>query len=504
MAAIAGHEAGDTHRITAKWRDSIPVLATIVGFVGYWTLAMLRASRLDGSYDLGYFRQSAWLVTNGKPVFVTIRGLYLLGDHFSPIFWVQALPSLIFPELPALLALQSLALASGAIPLYLIARKHAGLSRALAAVLLMAYVLYPATNNINLADFHPEVMALPALLTAVYCALEQRWLSYGLSVAVVLACREDLAITVVFLGVLLIIEHRRRAGVITILVGTAWLLLVTMVVMPHFTGGAFIQSQFLSQYGATTSRALLGILTHPSQVFHDLTTSVNGQFLLAVFAPVLFLPLAAPKWLVPAIPLQFLYLISLRPAAHTIDAQYTVQLIAFVFIATAMGLGRLPRAAHGLPIVLVPLLAASIVTNSQLSQGGFAAKPWGWRHEDAVAGSLRAAEDLLPANAAVAASPRVWQLVGSRTDVYNFPAPWIGYRSTALDDPVAFAQRRKNTKWILVDTADLVQWTPDRQTALAELVPRLGFCRVFNQNGVMLFHRIPEPCAVKAREGTQP
>jgi hypothetical protein len=38
------------------------------------------------------------LVTTGRPVFVTIRGLYLLGDHFSPIFWIQALPTAVVPR----------------------------------------------------------------------------------------------------------------------------------------------------------------------------------------------------------------------------------------------------------------------------------------------------------------------------------------------------------------------------------------------------------------------
>lgn len=481
--------ASEAVRSPAHWRDPMPLVVSGLAFVGLWTLAMLRASRLDGSYDLGYFRQSAWLITSGKPVFVTIRGLYLLGDHFSPIFWLQALPSLVLPEIPTLLAIQSLALAVGAIPLYLIARNRAHLGRPLVLVLLVAYALYPATNNVNLADFHPEVVAVPTLLAAVYCALEGRWVAYGICVTVVLACREDLAITVIFLGVLLVIEHRRRAGLITIVVAGAWMLLVTMVVIPHFTGGSFIQTQFLSQYGDSTAGALGGMITHPGRVFHDLTTNVNGQFLLAVFAPVLFLPLAAPKWLLPALPLQFLYLVSLRPAAHTIDSQYTVQLIAFIFIATAMSLGRLPRATQALPVVLVPLLAASIVANSQLSHGGFTAKPWSWRHEDAVAASLRKAVDRLPDDADVAASPRVWQLVGSRTDVYNFPAPWLGYRREAHNDPVRLAERKRTTKWILVDTTDLAQWTPDRQDALTSLIPELGFCRVFEENGVKLFRR---------------
>ncbi|MBK5287543.1 MAG: DUF2079 domain-containing protein [Acidimicrobiia bacterium] len=472
-----------------RWKDPVPLIAIALTFIGFWTLAMLRAERLDGSYDLGYFRQASWLITTGKPVFVTIRGLYLLGDHFSPIFWIQALPTALLPDIPALLAIQALLLAAGAIPLYLIARRHAGVGPLLTAILLVAYAAYPATNNVNLADFHPEVAAVPALLLAVLAAMERRWALYSVSIGIVLGCREDLAITVIFLGVLLLIEQRRRAGLITIAVGAVWLVAVTSVLIPHFTGGAFIQSEFLAQYGHGTLSAFFGMVRHPTQVFHDLTTAANGQFLLAVFAPLLFLPLAAPKWLIPAIPLQFLYLVSLRPAAHTIDAQYTVQLIAFVFVATAMALGRIPRSAQRLPVLVVPLLAASIVANSQLSHGGFTAKPWSWRHDDAIAGSIRRAARKLPPRADVAASPRVWQVIADRTDLYNFPAPWIGYRTEARNDPVRIRVRKHDAHWILVDTADAVQWTPDRVEALTVITNRLHFCTVFSENGVHLLRR---------------
>ena len=76
------------------------------------------------------------------------------------------------------------------------------------------------------------------------------------------------------------------------------------------------------------------------------------DFTIAILAPVLFVPLLAPKYLLPALPIQLLYLVSDRPAAHTIADQYTVAIMGFVFVAAAMALMGLvllaaDRAAHG-------------------------------------------------------------------------------------------------------------------------------------------------------------
>src|SRR5207302_3077015 len=159
-----------------------------------------------GSYDLGYFRQAAWLIAHGHAPFVTIRGLYLLGDHASPIFYSIALATRVLPTVTTLLVVQAAALALATVPLYWIARRHAGLGRMASVTLLATFVLYPALNNVNLYDFHPEVGALPAPLGAVLFGLSRRWIPYGACVAVVLLSREDLTLVVAALGVLLALE----------------------------------------------------------------------------------------------------------------------------------------------------------------------------------------------------------------------------------------------------------------------------------------------------------
>src|SRR2546423_2339245 len=144
--------AGPPRRRNRRHDRVVPWAAAAILFVGLAALSLLHHYTILDSYDLGYFPQAAWLITHGKPVFVTSRGLYLLGDHASPIFWPMAWTTFVVPTIPALLGIQAAALALGVVPLYAIARRIAQLPVVAATVVVAAYGLYPALSNVNLSD----------------------------------------------------------------------------------------------------------------------------------------------------------------------------------------------------------------------------------------------------------------------------------------------------------------------------------------------------------------
>jgi uncharacterized membrane protein len=465
----------------------IPLAAVTSIFTGLYALSLLRWYTLLGSYDSGYYRQAAWLITSGKEPFISMRGLHLLGDHavylFYPIAWlIQPLPAI-----PALLGLQAAALALGALPLWAFSRRVAGLGIGAATVLLVAYGLYPALHNINLFDFHPEVVAVPALLGAALFGITGRWLPYGACVAVVLLSKEDLAVVVVGLGVLLLLEHRPRAGAITIGLAAGWLLLNLAVVMPHFAGGELAQAERLSQYGDSVGEVTTFVLGHPLRVAADYASGQNLAVLVGLFAPLCFLPLLSPKWLLPGLPLQLYFLQANVPAAHTIEAQYTVGVLGFVFLATAMSLSRTLRGTNSRTVLGIVLIA-SVFFNMQLSNGSPNRRPWGWRARDAVDQARLAADRFVPPRAAVSSSVRMWPLLADRPELYNFPMPFERYTESSRD-PVPLEQRRKAVRYVVLDTADPVQWSADLEEARRTLLPQLGFTPVFSRNGIFVYTR---------------
>lgn len=476
----------------------VPVALAAATFAGLYLVAMLRAYTLAGGYDLAYFTQAAWLITEGEAPFVTIRGLHLLGDHTYPVFWPMAWVTGVLPTIPTLLAIQSASLATGIVPLWRIGRRLAGLGLATTVALVISYAAFPALHNVNLADFHPEVLAVPFLFGAVLFALTDRWMGYAACITVVLASREDLSLVVTFLGLLLAVQGRRRAGLLTVLAGLGWLVVATQVIQPHFAG-SFVHVAFLDRYGSSLGEIAATMAGDPGRVLGDLLTAQNGLFLVALLGPVAFLPLLAPRYLIPIVPLEILYLLSSREVAHTIEGQYTVSAIPFVFVATAMAVPRLARLLERFPAALrspaltkwgpaTMLVVTAVVGHTVFANDSVTERPWSWRIRDEVDRARLAAADLIPHDAAVSATDRVWPLIAERRALHNFPGPWRG--DLPASDPVPLDARRRAVEYIFIDTVDQAQWTGDRAAALEELSAELDARLIFDRDGILLY-RLP-------------
>ncbi len=112
---------------------------------------------------MGIFVQGVWLLNQGETPFVTLRGSHLLGDHFSVVLYLLAPVYRLFPHPATLLWLQTIALSTGALPVYLLAAQRLG-SRWWGALLALVYLMYPPLQYLNLFDVHPESFAVPSLL----------------------------------------------------------------------------------------------------------------------------------------------------------------------------------------------------------------------------------------------------------------------------------------------------------------------------------------------------
>ena len=156
------------------------------------------------AFDLGIFDQAIYLISQGTSPISSLMGFHILGDHAAFIFYPLALLYLIHPSVYWLFAVQALGLASGAVLTWYIAR-HRGLKADIAIALAGTYLLYPLVFNVNLFDFHPEVIALPALLGAILAAQLGQIGWFCLAILIVLACKEVLSLTVVAMGVWLLI-----------------------------------------------------------------------------------------------------------------------------------------------------------------------------------------------------------------------------------------------------------------------------------------------------------
>jgi uncharacterized membrane protein len=462
----------------------VPWVTAAVTFFGFFAVSMLRYHTLVIGFDIAYFRQATWLISRGEDPFLTVRGLHLLADHtYYPVFPISFLTR-VLPAVPTLLALQAAGLAAAVLPLYAICRRLAGLGTAASGVVLISYALFPAIQNVNAFEFHPETVLAPvALLGAVLYAFTARWWPYAGCIALALLSREDLVVVVAGLSLLLALERRVRPALVTLGVAMAWGALNMLVIQASFPGGELVQAGRVQPYGDNLVSAAAFLATHPMTVVRALVTPDDVTVAVALLAPVLFLPLLAPRWLLPGLPLQLFYLVSAIPPAQTVKFQYTLAIDLFIFVATAMALGRSGQVKPD-RAVLVTLLLASVLLNAHFGTASVFQQPWTWRTRDALDHARLEAARLVPDDVPVSATDTLLALLSERTFAYLFP-PWS---EAAPPEGAPVGAGQAHVRYIAVETTGEL-WTGTRQEALERLVEEGRFELVFSNRGVLVYRR---------------
>ncbi|WP_233746195.1 DUF2079 domain-containing protein [Leptodesmis sichuanensis] len=339
----AGKVLPDPFLKPAQWQ----VLTWMIG--GAVTLLLFCSSLRHALYqstawDLGIFDQAVYLISQGLPPISSLMGFHILGDHAAVIFYPLALLYKLYPDVHWLLLVQAIALSLGALPLVYLARLS-GLSEKQAIAIAAAYLLYPLIFNVNLFDFHPDVIAVPALLWAVLSARLHRWVGFCLAVLLVLSCKAPLGLTVIAMGLwLLLFEKRRWQGAIAIILGLAWFLVATRFIIPHFGAEAAPLTRHLGRYsylGTSFSDVVVNLLLKPWLLLGGLFTFDNLEYLVLLFLPVLW----GLSWftltpLIGAIPPLMMNLLSTVQLQKDLIHQYSLPILPFLFLAVILTLAQ--------------------------------------------------------------------------------------------------------------------------------------------------------------------
>lgn len=476
-------------RIDGEWADRVvPWSAAGLLFVVLGGLALAHAGELTGG-QVGAYAQGAWLVAHGHEPFVTVRGVHLLAEHAPLGFYPIALVTGYLPTVPALLLVQSAALSVAVVPLWRLCRRVVALRAGASSVLVAAYALHPAVQNMNLAGFHPETVALPAVLAAAAAGMARRWWTFAAAAAIAVLLHAELGLVVAAAGAVWAAEGHRRPGLLAVAGGLGWTAVAVLLIGPSVSDGEVVATRFLADYGDGVGDVVTTMVTEPGQVLRDLATQQNLTAVVALLMPVLFLPVLAPKALLAAVPLQGLYLVSSQESAHGIGDHHVAAATAVVFAAAAVGLGRAGR--KGIVVVTVDralltvLVAATVLAFLQSAASSPYHEPWEWGRDTAVERARRDAAAFVPEDVAVSASLKVVPPLADRKEVFTFPAPYGG---EAPGDPEPLGERREDVDWVVVDTTDREDWGDATATAFDDLGDR-GFEEVFEEAGVIVYER---------------
>lgn len=332
----------DKPRAPRAVRGVVLALAAIYATYFSFYTCILHALYHTQAYDLGTFDQGIWLAGHGSDLFVTVRGLHLLGDHVRLISFVLAPLYWIWDDVRALLVLQSIAIAAGAWFVCRIAQRELPDRPWLALSLSAGWLLHPAVQNLNLDHAHPDAFASTFVLASVDFLRGGRLLPFWLAAILAMSCKEDVSLVFVALGVVLMLDpSRRRFGCVLATAAGAWFVVALGVVLPMFNGVGFFRFH--------DGGFLAGLGTHgsePSWILARLFRWESLSYLFSIGAPQLFLFLMAPLWLLPALPALAANLLSDAPYMRSLYYHYQTMILPFLFVATTDALARMVKWAQ--------------------------------------------------------------------------------------------------------------------------------------------------------------
>ena len=144
--------------------------------LGFGTLSVLKHEAFQThAADLGNMDQPIWNTLHGRFVDETKDDgtqAPRLTDHFEPIFALVSLTFLLYDDAKAILILQTVVIALGALPVFWLARDELE-SQLAGLAFAVVYLLFPALQAANMTEFHAVPLAVSPLLFAFHYTKEK-------------------------------------------------------------------------------------------------------------------------------------------------------------------------------------------------------------------------------------------------------------------------------------------------------------------------------------------
>lgn len=452
-------------------------------------LVLARYNSLDLGTETAKYAQATWQIGEGLRPETTLAGGHVVADQGSLILYPLGVLTAVLPRTATLLVLKSLALAVTIVPLWRIGRRHGRLGIGATSAVVFAYSIYSAVHAMNAADFVPAVLAVPALMWAVLFGFEEKERLAVLAAVFALCCRADLGIAIAGLGLLLLLEGKKRVGLSATLLGIGWSL-ISMYALQRWLGDGYAFLEPYSEFGGTPATALWGILSHPLRFAGIVFAELNFFSVVTLLAPVLFLPLTAPRYLMPAVPLYVLYIGADVPVGRLRESAQTVPMTVFVFVATVFALNRsgrvLVKQVRVDRRVLLALLLTSMVFFARDSVTSPYAAPWQWGETDISDDVRREAVDLIPENEPVRASKSVLPLLSERLGVYELVTDVGQVQNVGVQTAVDAAVARVD--WVIFDRSDEGLDSNTLQTYRSQMLDRGWAVDRRDEAGIDIYH----------------
>jgi uncharacterized membrane protein len=422
------------HRIPPPSAPQVLLAGAVLIWTWYFSVRSLNIHHALGTatYDSALYDQGMWLLSQFDAPFVTLMGRNLFGDHTSfvllflvPLYWIA-------PGAWIMFTAQSAAIAAGALPIFLYARRRLG-SEWWALVAAGTYLLHPAVGWTNLENFHPDAFLGVFVGFAIYAALERKWRMYTVFVVLSLLVKEDVSLVIVPLGIWVALRRDRRIGVMTVFGSVAFMAVAMLVVMRGLIGVP-TRNAWRIPFGGVGG-LIDTTLTNPTQLVEHLRSDGRPWYLVQMTAPFAWLFARLPDVALISGLVLFTNVLSTYWYQYQIDYHYSLVAVPALALGTVHAIGamrdrvvRIRGRSLALPVKAMAIVV--LASSSLLASAEWSPLPWGdtrmfYGDPDNVwAATARELFEQIPDDAVVAASYRLTPHLAYRREIYQFPVPF--------------------------------------------------------------------------------
>lgn len=377
------------------------------------------------TFDFSIFCQMFY---NMKEIFLPVttceRDMFLshFAVHISPIYYLLLPFYFIFPSPVCLQIMQAVVLASGVIPLYLLAKKL-GFPPARIAIFCALYCASPSIISGCFYDIHENMFLAPLILWLFYFFETKRWTGVYIFALLTLMVKEDAALYIACIGLYFILSNKSiKHGIIVF--GLAVIYFCTALYLLNTFGLGAMVSRFGNLLPTGESglfSVAKSILINPAYTIQQIFTSEKLQFVLLLILPLGVLPLLNKKTaqLVLLIPIAVINLLPDYPYQYDINFQYHFGVTAIFFYLSLCNLKEFsPKTGKR---ILSFALACAVIF-SVYQTGGRLSYVTDYIRNFEDYRTISELLETIPQEASIQASPFFTAKLSSRAEVYELPS----------------------------------------------------------------------------------
>jgi uncharacterized membrane protein len=431
------------------------IIATFL-FIAFFSIFLAQNHYIFNTYawDLGIFNQVLWSTLHGKPFYYTLEPFWsrynnFLATHFSPIL-VLVLPFYaLYPKPETLFVLNSAIIALGVI----VAHKLSYLllkNEKYATIFSFLFLFNPLVIGQAFSSFHLETFFMTLMMFTIYFFAKKDWWKYFISLALTLMTIEYAAIPLIFFGIAMLLTINKWRSLsygvkfliplITIILSLLYFVLVQNMQLALGLIKLNIHQEWKILGASSIIEVPLKVLENPVAALNALSydSFYKIWYLLMIFAPLFFLPLLEPTYLLPTLPWFIISLFSNYPAYYVIFTHYPAFIAPFIFLATIYSFKKIAENKNTkvvklkklLPKIMLALTTVSLlVATPRLDPISYLTRA-DLQHVTKVYEAL----SLIPSNASILAQDNIFPHVSGRFEAYTIPSPtWEGFSLIAIE-----------------------------------------------------------------------